>query len=218
MTSLYAPLDMSIRTPRLSLLGATDDLLSQLLPAVRAGVASVDEAPFDDPMSLYADNPERELRWIRSIWSGRASVSPDFWRLYFVVVVDGRVVGMQDLIGLNFDRFGTVTSFSWLAAGARGQGFGTEMREAILHLAFTGMNAREAESEAFFDNPASNRVSEKLGYETNGLSWASRRGENAQLQRWRLTRESWQLHRRDDIELSGVGATLSVLGLSGTDA
>ena len=215
MTSLYAPLDLSIRTPRLTLLGATDELLTQLLPAVRAGVVSVDEAPFDDPMSLYADNPERELRWIRSIWNGRALVSADFWRLYFVVVVEGRVVGMQDLIGLNFERFGTVTSFSWLAPEARRSGIGFEMRAAILHLAFAGMNASEAESEAFRDNAASNRVSEKLGYETNGVSWASRRGDNAQLQRWRLTRESWQEHKRDDIELSGVEATLAALGLSG---
>ena len=53
---------------------------------------------------------------------GRGRVSPDSWRLYFAVLVDGDPVGMQDLTGKNFTRFGTVTSFSWLAPGRRGEG------------------------------------------------------------------------------------------------
>jgi hypothetical protein len=47
-------------------------------------------------------------------------VSPDSWRLCFAVLVDGEAVGMQDLTGRNFTRFGTVSSFSWLAPGRRG--------------------------------------------------------------------------------------------------
>jgi hypothetical protein len=44
--------------------------------------------PFDDPMSLYEDSPQREWRWRRRIWAGRARVDPQFWRCYFVVMVD----------------------------------------------------------------------------------------------------------------------------------
>lgn len=66
---------------------------------------------------------------------------------------------MQDLKGSDFTKFGTVTTFSWLAPGQRGRGIGTEMRAAVLHLAFAGLGAREAESDAFTDNHASNRVS-----------------------------------------------------------
>jgi RimJ/RimL family protein N-acetyltransferase len=104
-----------------------------------------------------------------------------------------------------------VTSFSWLAPGRRGQGLGKEMRAAILQLAFAGLGAREAGSDAFFDNEASNRVSRALGYEPNGTDWDTRRGEPAMIQQWRLTRDAWERVRRDDIELIGVEECLPVL-------
>jgi RimJ/RimL family protein N-acetyltransferase len=213
MASLYAPLDVSIRTPRITLLAATDELLFRLLPVVREGVIAADERPFDDPMSLYADSPERELRWIRSIWNGRSSVSPEFWRLYFVVMRDDEPIGMQDLIGIDFAALGTVTTFSWLKPSARSRGLGTEMRSAILHLAFAGFGAREATSEGFLDNRASNRISERLGYHNNGRSWATRRGEVAELQRWVLKRDEWAGNKRGDIELSGVRECREALGI-----
>jgi RimJ/RimL family protein N-acetyltransferase len=87
----------------------------------------------------------------------------------------GEPVGMQDMIGTDFAAIGVVTSFSWLAPAARGRGLGKETRAAILHLAFEGFDAREASSEAFTDNQASNRVSEAVGYvgySRNGTTWA----------------------------------------------
>jgi len=87
------------------------------------------------------------------------------------------------------------------------------MRSAILHLAFGGLDAREAASEAFTDNEASNAVSRALGYAPNGTAWATRRGNPAPLTRWKLTREQWAQSRRDDIQLTGVEACLPVLGL-----
>jgi len=138
--SSYPPLNVQVHTPRLSLLGATDDLMERLVPAVRKGVATAATWPFD---------------------------------------VDGEPVGMQDLIGTDFAAFGTVSTFSWLSTGARGGGLGKEMRQAVLHLAFEGLGARQADSEAFFDNHASNRVSQAVGYLPNGLAWSTRRGEAA---------------------------------------
>jgi RimJ/RimL family protein N-acetyltransferase len=209
----YPPLGVSVETPRLALLGATDELLYRLLPAVREGIVGPNESPFDDPMSLYADSPDREWRWLRAIWSGRGRVSAESWRLYFVVMVDGQPVGMQDLIATEFSSLGTVASFSWLRPNARSRGIGSEMRAAILHLAFEGLGAREASSEGFLDNLASNRVSEKAGYEQNGCNWATRRGEPAQLQRWTLSREKWERGRRNDIRLSGVEECVGSLGI-----
>lgn len=211
--SAYPPLNVRVHTPRLSLLGATDELLERLVPTVRKGVATTPPWPFDDPMSLYEDGPQREWGWLRGIWSGRGRISSGFWRLYFVVVIDGEPVGMQDLIGTAFATFGTVTTFSWLSPDVRGGGFGKEMRQAVLHLAFDGLGAREAGSDAFIDNHASNRVSEALGYVPNGVSWDTRRGETAQMKCWRLTREDWIRNRRDDIELAGVADCLPVLGI-----
>ncbi len=158
----YPPLNVEVRTPRLTLAGATDELLERLVPIVRAGVADAAPWPFDDPNSLYADNPDREWRWLRRIWAGRSRVDESFWRLYFVVLVNDEAVGMQDLKGVDFLKFGTVSTFSWLVPGQRGRGIGGEMRAAVLHLAFAGFGAREAESDAFTDNHASNKVSRAL--------------------------------------------------------
>jgi RimJ/RimL family protein N-acetyltransferase len=214
MAHTYPPLNLEVRTPRLTLAGATDELLERLVPIVRAGIADTAPWPFDDPIPFYEDSPEREWKWLRAIWRGRSRVSEDFWRLYFVVLLDGEPIGMQDLVGVDFARFGTATSFSWLAPGQRGRGIGKEMRSAILHLAFDGLGAREAESDAFADNHASNKVSQALGYVPNGTTWDSRRGEVAPIQRWLLTREAWEQVRRDDIELVGVKECRPVLGIA----
>jgi len=166
-------------------------------------------------MSLYKDSPDREWSWLRGVWAGRSKVSDSFWRLYFVVVVDDEPVGMQDLIGVDFAAFGTAETFSWLSPDVRGQGLGKEMRQAVLHLAFEGLGARQATTEAFVDNRASNGVSQAVGYLPNGVNWATRRGEAAELNRWLLTRQRWSERRRDDIALAGVGECLPVLGIHG---
>ncbi|HET8987160.1 MAG TPA: GNAT family protein [Humibacillus sp.] len=203
----YAPLTVIVTTPLVELRGATDDLLGELAPLVRAGQADADPPPFDDPMSLYEADPDTRVeKWLRAVWRSRGRVDADFWRLNLVVLVDGQPVGMQDVIGADFDTFGTVTTFSWLAADVRGRGLGREMREAALHLAFDGFGAVEAASDAFVDNVGSNRVSESLGYERNGTDWDTRRGDPALIQRWRITREQWLPRRRDDITVSGVEA------------
>lgn len=128
-------------------------------------------------------------------------------------MLNDEAVGMQDLIGIAFPKFGTVTTFSWLRPEFRGHGLGVEMRAAVLHLAFDGLSAGEASSEAFVDNTASNLVSERLGYQRNGTARATRRGASAQLQRWKLPRAGWAERRRNDIHLTGVQACLPVSGL-----
>jgi RimJ/RimL family protein N-acetyltransferase len=209
----YPPLQIEVTTPRLTLRGATDDLLAELIPVVREGVVSADEVPFDDPMSLYEDNPTREWRWLRGIWANRARVEPKWWRICLVVAVDGRAVGIQDLIADDFPAFGSVSTYSWLAPEARGRGIGREMRSAVLHLGFAGFGAREATSEAFVDNDASNATSRSLGYQPNGQTWATRRGQPARLHRWQLDRARWEATRRTDIALAGVEECLPVFGL-----
>ena len=213
MHHTYPLLNVQVRTPRLTLVGATDDLLERLVPIIRDGILDPGQMPFDDPMSLYEDSPQREWKWLRGIWAGRARADPQWWRFYFVIMADGSPVGMQDLIGTNFAALGTVATFSWLRPSFRQRGFGTEMRSAILHLAFAGLAAREASSEAFADNEPSNGVARALGYEPNGTTWATRRGHPAPLIAWKLTRERWERIRRDDIQLTGVEACLPVLGL-----
>lgn len=212
--SVYAPFAVQVRTPRLTLVGATDEWLERLAPQVRAGKAGASPDPYDDPISLYETDPDvRVDRWWQGIWRGRGLVSSEAWRLYFVVVVDDEPVGMQDLIGHRFSQFRSVTTFSWLSADQRGRGLGREMREAVLHLAFAGLGASQAVSEAFGDNRASNGVSMALGYERNGTDWDSRRGEPAVIQRWLLPVEVWNARQRTDFELDGVADCRRTLGI-----
>ncbi|MFM6851729.1 MAG: GNAT family N-acetyltransferase [Terrabacter sp.] len=211
----YPLLGVGVSTPTLELRSATDELLDELAQAVRAGKTRAEPPPYDDPMSFYEKEPDlRVANWLRAIWRGRGRVEPEFWRLYFVVVVDGRPVGEQTLSGVDFATLGTVTTFSWLSADLRGRGLGREMREAVLHLAFDGLGAKEAASDAFVDNEGSNAVSRGLGYEPNGSEWATRQGQAALLNRWRLTREAWEPRRRDDVRLHGVDACHALLPLS----
>ena len=205
--TFYAAFDVHVTTARLELRAATDELLEGLAPLVAAGKAAAHPPPYDDPISLYESDPEiRVQRWLQGIWRGRGRVDSDAWRLYFVVMFDGQPVGMQDLIGDRFSVHRTVTTFSWLSADARGNGVGKEMREAILHLAFEGLGAREARSDAFHDNLGSNAVSRGLGYRENGIDWDTRLDEPALLQRWRLTYDAWLPQRRNDIKLHDVTA------------
>lgn len=216
--ALYPPLGVRVVTPRLELRGATDDLLDRLAPLVRSGKAMADPPPWDDPSPFYESDPDVRVRsWLQGIWRGRGTVRRDAWRLYFVVMVDGEPIGQQDLTGREFESFGTVETTSWVASDARQRGIGTEMRSAILHLAFEGLGASEAHSEAAVDNAGSNRISERLGYECNGTAWATHHGQPVLGQRWRLVREMWAARRREDIELSGVEGCRIALGLSASD-
>ena len=208
----YPPLGVRVVTPRLELRGATDDLLARLVPVVRSGGASADPPPWDDPHPFYEPDAEARVHgWLRGVWRGRGTVTAERWRLSFVVLVDGVPVGMQDLIGEEFAVFGTVETSSWVAAEARGRGVGSETRAAALHLAFAGLGAAEALSEAAVDNAGSNRISERLGYARNGTAWATHQGRPVLGQRWRLTRTDWTAHRRDDIELHGVAECRAAL-------
>jgi len=212
--SLYAPLNVRVATPRLELVGATDELLEALAPLVAAGKATADPPPWDDPNSFYEPDPDTRVQmWMQGVWRARGTVRSDLWRLNFVVLVDDEPVGQQDLTGQDFNAFGTVESTSWVSSDVRRQGIGREMRSAILHLAFDGLGAAEAHSEGAVNNPGSNLVSERLGYERNGVAWATHRGEPVLGQRWRLDSDTWQTRRRDDINMSGVTECRKVLGI-----
>lgn len=87
------------------------------------------------------------------------------------------------------------------------------MREAVLHLAFEGLGALRAQSEAFEDNAPSCAVSRAVGYERDGTTWALRGGEAAPMARFLFTREAWATRRRSDVTIHGLGPCLPLLGL-----
>lgn len=95
----------------------------------------------------------------------------------FMVRHSGRVVGTQSLTGTDFVVTREVRTGSRLGMAHQGAGLGTEMRTAVLLLAFDHLGARAARSDAFADNHASLRVSAMLGYRTDGTETVVRRGE-----------------------------------------
>ena len=78
------------------------------------------------------------------------------------------------------------------------------MRQAVLALAFDHLGAEVAETEAFLDNPASNRVSLAVGYEPNGFGRLAPRGVARETQRFRLTLEGWRARPRPPVTVEGV--------------
>ena len=103
---------------------------------------------------------------------------------------------------------------SWLGRAFHGQGYGTEMRAAVLDLAFDGLGAEYATSEAFEDNVASYGVSRKLGYVDDGVERHVVRGKPVVGRRLRLDRAGWAAARRVPVTVAGLEPCLPMFGLA----
>jgi RimJ/RimL family protein N-acetyltransferase len=182
--------DLRIRTARLELRSPTDADLMALVQVALRGVHDPTVMPFAFAWTDLA-SPEFERSFLRYMWGTRASWTPDDWKLPLAVVHAGKPIGVQELAAAAFASRRAVETGSWLGATSQGQGFGTEMRAAALHLAFDGLGATSAHSGALEGNDASRRVSEKLGYAPNGVGVLSPRGRPVEQQRYLLRREDW---------------------------
>jgi RimJ/RimL family protein N-acetyltransferase len=87
------------------------------------------------------------------------------------------------------------------------------MRQAILALAFDHLGAEVAESEAFIDNPASNKVSLAVGYKPNGYGRLAPRGVARETQRFRMTLEDWRSRSRPEVVIEGFQDSLTLFGI-----
>lgn len=153
---------------------------------------------------------QRVLQYAWGTWSRWA---PDDWSLWLAVALDGTVIGSQELSGREFAIRGEVSTGSWLGKDFHGKGFGTEMRAAVLHLAFAGLGARHAVSGAYIDNAASLGISRKLGYRGDGVEHHAVRGKDATLQRLRLSCDDWQVHRSVEVHVDGLEGCLPMFGV-----
>lgn len=206
--------DLRVETPRLVLRYADDGDLETLARFRADLVLRPGEEPFDGDSSFYSHNPDTAGRKaMTGEWGARAKTSPDWWHLSFAVVVEDELVGQQNITGADFKNLRTVNSFSFLARAHQGRGLGKEMRSAVLHLAFVGLGALRAESDAFHDNLASIGVSRSLGYRDNGTMLAPRPSGAAEMLRFLMKREQWATGRRDDIQIHGLDGALPILGL-----
>jgi len=126
------------------------------------------------------------------------------------------VVGQQNLAARDLGITRQVRTSSWLGRRYQGQGIGTEMRAAVLHLAFAGLGADEALSGALEHNLPSLAVSRKLGYQPDGHQRHTLDGRMVVEHRLCLTRSTWQRHRSVPVNIDGLAPCLPLLGVSGS--
>ncbi|SEH02488.1 Protein N-acetyltransferase, RimJ/RimL family [Nonomuraea solani] len=202
--------DLHLTTPRLELRLPTLDDLDELADRALEGVHAPDRMPFGVP---WTDAPAGELggNVIRYQLGVMGRWQPQDWCLNFVIVHEGRVVGTQDLAATGFAIRRQVSTGSWLGRAYQGKGLGSEMRAAVLHLAFAGLGAQTAVSCAFLDNPASLSVSRKLGYRLNGTTVHEARGQRAVQQQLLLDRADFTASV--PVEIHGLEPCLPHFGL-----
>jgi RimJ/RimL family protein N-acetyltransferase len=211
LAAVWPLFGLVVRTPRLELRYPDDhDLL--VLADLATDIHEPDLRPFSVAWNLGTDDEVRQ-RLVQYHWARRGDWSAEAWRLELATVVDGEVVGTQGLHGGHLAVGRTVATGSWLGRRHQGRGIGTEMRAAVLHLAFAGLGVERAETGAIEGNERSLRVTTTLGYRPNGDAIHIDGDERRRELRYVLSREDWEHRRRDDIELVGLEPCLPLFGL-----
>lgn len=204
---------LRVNTPRLELRLPSEEELGELADLAAEGIHAADRMPFLVP---WTDLPpaERARSVVQHHWLRLGDWAPDNWALNLCVFEGGRVVGLQALAARDFAVLRQVSTASWLGLRHQGQGIGTEMRAAALHLAFAGLGAVDALSGALEDNPSSFAVSGKLGYESDGVEQRAVRGRRATLRRLRLPRAGWEAHQSVPVTITGLAPCVRLFGIS----
>ncbi|HEX2297196.1 MAG TPA: GNAT family protein [Pseudonocardiaceae bacterium] len=201
---------LTLRTPRLVLRPDDDEGLGELAALALRGIHPAEQMPFAVAWTDQA--PDELVRGtLQHHWAARAQLTPSDWRLNFLVRHEGRVIGSQELRAKDFAITRQVSTGSWLGMAYQRQGLGTEMRAAVLMFAFDHLEACTARSGAFTDNPASLRVSERLGYRRDGSDTHVRRGQRAT--EIRMTLDAADLVRPEwTLEVAGLEGCRELLG------
>jgi RimJ/RimL family protein N-acetyltransferase len=205
--------DLRLRTERLELRLPTEDELVEFAHVAEHGVHPPEFMPFQVAWTDAIGTPEFVAGFTDYHRKAREDWSPAFWNLLLGVWAGPEPIGIQGSDARDFITRRTAETGSWLGQRFQGQGYGTEMRTAILELLFRGFGAVVATSGALAGNIASARVSEKLGYEHAGERFVEPRGEPVREQRLKLTRKRWESLDRVSVEIAGLEPCLPLFGL-----
>lgn len=197
---------LRLRTPRLELRVATVAELRALFRVAAAGIHDPAEMPFG---VAWTDDLEEGL-FVAHHVDALANSRPDHWNVIFVAFRDGQPIGAQSVRGERFAAKRAVDTGSWLGGAHQGQGLGTEMRAAVLTLAFDELGAERATSGAIQRNPQSLGVSRKLGYVEMGAHMVSPRGEPVEHVDLELTAD--RFHSPVPVDVTGVSDLLPFFG------
>ena len=202
---------LRIRSERIELRLPRDDEILALIDVAKAGIHRPEEMPFGVAWSVVP-SPEFERGFVQHHWLMRATWAPEDWNLNLMVELEEQPIGSQSVHGRGFAVHRTVDTGSWLARPWQGRGLGKELRSAVLGFAFDGLGAEVAQSEAFLDNAASNRVSRTLGYEDNGRGALAPQGVSRETQRFRMTADAWRSRARPPVAIEGLDACREMFG------
>lgn len=198
---------LRLRTPRLELRLPTGDELAELRDVARAGIHPPEFMPFG---VAWTDEPYLE-DWVVGFHRQQlAAWRREHWDLNLGVWFEGRLAGSQSVHGRDFATTRKLGTGSWLGQRFQGRGVGTEMRTAVLELAFRGLGAEVATSGALEGNVASLRVSEKLGYRVVGWSTVAPRGVDVPHADLELRRDDW--HPPVAVEIDGLEPARPLFG------
>ena len=216
LSEIWPFFNLRLRTERLELRVPRPDDLVSLAAMAALGIHDANTMPFT---TEWTDRPapERQRAVLQWQWKLRSTLSPDDWTLSFAVVLDGVVVGLQDIGGTAFSVRREVITGSWLGRAHQGAGIGKAMRSAVLGLAFEKLGAEHAISTAREDNVASNRVSAGVGYQPDGTEVHVVRGRAVRVQRYRMSRDDWFDRERPTVLVENLDPCLPILGIVATE-
>lgn len=200
-----------LSSARLELRPPTDDDLPALLDVARAGIHDPATMPFAIPWTDLLGNAF-DQGFLQFYWGTRASWKVDGWSLPFAVFLEGQPIGIQEVRATNLLTDRAVDTGSWLGMPFQGQGFGTEMRAAVLAFAFDYLGAVSARSAAVEGNEASRGVSMKLGYQPAGTDEIAPRGTPVRHLRFVLDRAAFE-RSRWPLTVVGFDACRAMFGL-----
>jgi RimJ/RimL family protein N-acetyltransferase len=207
-----APLDgLVLRTPRLELrLGSRAELF-ELGRLAQEGIHPPAEMPFLVPWTDRSGEPGFVADVVAFHEAALRDWDAEEWSLHLLAFFDGKPIGTQSVRAVRFAQRREVDTGSWLGQAFQRQGLGTEMRAAVLELAFGALGAETATSGSVVGNESSRRVSEKLGYSVTGTSTIAPRGEPVQKHDLRIERAAW--HPPFPVGIEGLQPCLPLFGL-----
>ncbi len=203
---------LRLRTPRLELRLGSEVELQELGRLAQRGIHPPEEMPFAVAWSDAIGEPNFLDSFVSYHETRLAAWTPEDWRLNLLVWADAELVGTQSLAARSFSTQRTVATGSWLGSAFQRQGYGTEMRAAVLELAFRGLDANAATSGWLEGNAASARVSERLGYRETGTGEIAPRGTPVVHHDVRLERSDWRAPF--PVEIEELTLLLPLFGIS----
>jgi RimJ/RimL family protein N-acetyltransferase len=212
MTDISALYGLRLRTPRLELRLGSHDELAELGRLAEQGVHPPEDMPFAIAWTDRVGKPDFLEGFFAFHEDALSSWTPQDWTLNLLVWAGGELVGTQGVLAERFGEQPVVNTGSWLGQAYQRRGIGTEMRAAVLELAFRGLGARRAESSWLDGNEASRRVSEKLGYVSVGKRTQSPRGTPVTDHLVAIERADWRCPI--PVEIEGLEPCLRLFGVS----